>query len=65
VTQAYHASQDHFVVRDSIVSVSLQDNSNYITNSPGSDRGWTHCGGGDGTCTAVMPDASLIFASSQ
>ncbi|MFM8473935.1 MAG: hypothetical protein ACKOBV_10500, partial [Candidatus Kapaibacterium sp.] len=65
VTQAYHASQDHFRVRDSIVSVSLQDNSNYITTSPGSDRGWTHCGGGDGTCTAIMPDASLIFASSQ
>lgn len=65
VTQAYHASQDHFDVRDSMVSVSLQDNSNYITTAPGSGRGWTHCGGGDGTCTAVMPGASLIFASSQ
>lgn len=65
VTQAYHASQDHFVTSDSIVTVSLQDNSNYITMSPGSGRGWTHCGGGDGTCTAVMPGASLVFASSQ
>ncbi len=65
VTQCYSVTQDHFDTSDRLVAASLQDNSNYIKRKPVANDPWVFCGGGDGTCCQIMPQASMIFASSQ
>ncbi len=65
VTQCYRVSQDQFDLRDSLVCVSLQDNSNYINKWPGRGSSWTFCGGGDGTCNQVCAGGETVYASSQ
>ncbi len=64
-TQCYSVAQDEFVKEDSLLCVSLQDNSNYVTRQPGRNKGWKFCGGGDGTCAQICAMGEMVIASSQ
>ncbi len=64
-TQCYSVAQDEFDETDSLVCVSLQDNSNYVCFKPSLQKGWTFCYGGDGTCAQIVKGGSFVVASSQ